>query len=224
MFFTVAFLVAEETGVVQLGTIHWTMTQSYSVIDTALLILLWGIGNAFCLWPGFSPCWFLYALLFVPYDELRVVWFFLQIRGATSFWDNGPVIAWSNPVSGQGWRTQSGHLLRGGMIPEPRTRFMKVSAKGWLSEGSGHNEPGEGGRRVIENIFTIFESRRSKPERPSSLVEVSLVSVRFLSLIWVQLRPHGRRVLGEDEGSKDVLTLIRAISTIAKLCWNGGFV
>ncbi|MBF0273551.1 MAG: GGDEF domain-containing protein [Magnetococcales bacterium] len=80
-----AFLLAEGTGVVQLGAIHLGVTQAYFVIASGLLYWMWGHKERFLptawVFAMLGNVQFLSALLFVPHDELRVVWFFLQISG-----------------------------------------------------------------------------------------------------------------------------------------------
>lgn len=83
--FNSAILVSDGLGVMKLGTAHLVMTHAYSLVSLLLMVLVWGRKERF-----FRVAWsyvvlnflqFVSALLFVTADEMRVVWFFLQISG-----------------------------------------------------------------------------------------------------------------------------------------------
>ncbi|MBF0416789.1 MAG: GGDEF domain-containing protein [Magnetococcales bacterium] len=83
--FNSAFLLSDGVGLVRLGSAHLIMTQAYSLISLLLMVLVWGRKNRFT-WVAWSYVvlnflQFVSALLFVTADEMRVVWFFLQISG-----------------------------------------------------------------------------------------------------------------------------------------------
>jgi diguanylate cyclase (GGDEF)-like protein len=83
--FNAVFLLSDALAVLQLGTVHLLMTHLYSIGSLILLVLMWDRKDRF-----YPVAWsyvilnflqFVSAFVFVTADEMRVVWFFLQISG-----------------------------------------------------------------------------------------------------------------------------------------------
>ncbi|MBF0605662.1 MAG: GGDEF domain-containing protein [Nitrospirae bacterium] len=85
LFFNTTFLLADAWDQMRLGELHLTMTRFYSLVTLILLIAIYGGKERFPVvawtYAVLGYVQFVSALFFVPGDEMRVVWFFLQISG-----------------------------------------------------------------------------------------------------------------------------------------------
>ncbi len=82
---SIFFIIADYTGINHLGEMHVFMLKIHLIVIAVSLIGLYNRKHLFYIfaWPYAIVCFgvFISAMLFVPQDEIRILWFFINVPG-----------------------------------------------------------------------------------------------------------------------------------------------